>query len=888
MARTRQSARRGRGGSMLDSNSIPRKAYKRKHVPTGGRYQQMKQTLRNSIQDGGALSPVIQMLGGSSLQAMLLAWIPMRFGEMINTGTYAIDMFVTTLIVTVFVALLTLAGTALKTIIETDSVNNKQDDVISIKVEHYRTDKYGELIVNLHYEALAWLISQRSREEMNGDFRMVPYDAETSNNGGSSGDSWDWDYYSDDGDADTSAVPDFNILPRGDFPLLIEHNNCLFTVKFEQPTDDGSSGDNQKPATAYAERKARAEPPIVIQRALEDEKERRRELALEGIEPTEDEEEQQPEPTLEWMQKTLSHITRLYLDYQSKRKSRARYERYRGGGWYRSSEIHACRGLTSVALDEPLERLLHHDLASFHNDKPFYERMGLPYRRGYLFSGKPGTGKTSLINAISATYNRDLYYINLKEVSDDAALQSAFNSVPKNSIIVFEDVDAQSAVVHSRERRVALRGLLRKAEEKRERERKEQKRLEKERKKLEKKKKKEEGNEDDSDDGEEEDKEESENKLHVPFLPQEMEDNEDNSSVIGLDGEGMGGGFGFGDLKIGRMVGFGADSMGASSLLGSFTLSTLLNCLDGHTLAEGTIIIMTTNHPEVLDPALIRPGRIDLHLGLGYCTRYQLLSMYRSVMDDAKAEVDLGMVPEMVIAPCDAMRIMVLFRHTPGVIGEKLRERAYEILDGGGQNATGVAGGAAGEGGKGKGTEVVGKKEEKSFVWSGVKKLSYKTREWTEADDKKLRSVLRKGGVPYPAWWGEYGRKNTVDPLSKTPLPYRQLFPAILDSEPEHPSKIDSPASPEEEEEGEVKEEAMEEEKEKVEGVIGNGSSCSSSDDGDEEEADAEAETRPLLEEEKEEKEEKKEEVKQEKTEVVVDKVEEKLVQSVVASVEAC
>ena len=583
---------------------------------------------------------------------------------------------------------MTFIGSALKTVIETDPVNNNKDETISIKVEHYRTDKYGELIVNLHYEALAWIISQRSRDESTGDFRMVPYDADTATTNASSGDSWDW--YSDytDEETDTSAVPDFNILPRGDFPLLIEHHGCLFSIKFEQPVDDGSNNEANKPATAYAERKARAEPPIVIQRALEEEKERQKELLAEGT--IEKDAEPLPEPTLDWMQKTLAHITKLYLEQQSKRRARARYERGRGGGWYHSSEIHASRGLSSVALDEPLEKLLLHDLANFHTDKAFYERMGLPYRRGYLFSGKPGTGKTSLINAISATYNRDLYYVNLKEVQDDAALQSAFNSVPKNSIIVFEDVDAQSAVVHSRERRVALRGLLRKAEEKREREKKERERLEKERKKAEKKRRKDAGEESSGEEDGEDEEADASKEAGLPLLPQELEDGEDTSSVIGLAGdEGFGGGFG--GLKLGRMVGFGQDGVGASSLLGGFTLSTLLNCLDGHTLAEGTIIIMTSNHPEVLDPALIRPGRIDLHLGLGYCTRYQLLSMYRSVMDDEKAEVDLESVPERIIAPCDAMRIMVLFRHTPEVIVEKLRERAYEILDGGeGATATGV------------------------------------------------------------------------------------------------------------------------------------------------------------------------------------------------------
>jgi SpoVK/Ycf46/Vps4 family AAA+-type ATPase len=46
----------------------------------------------------------------------------------------------------------------------------------------------------------------------------------------------------------------------------------------------------------------------------------------------------------------------------------------------------------------------------------------------------------------------------------------------------------------------------------------------------------------------------------------------------------------------------------------NFTFSTLLNCLDGVLSQEDIIVIFTTNHPERLDPALIREGRIDFKL----------------------------------------------------------------------------------------------------------------------------------------------------------------------------------------------------------------------------------------------------------------------------------
>ena len=47
-------------------------------------------------------------------------------------------------------------------------------------------------------------------------------------------------------------------------------------------------------------------------------------------------------------------------------------------------------------------------------------------------------------------------------------------------------------------------------------------------------------------------------------------------------------------------------------------LQGLLNVLDGVVDTPGRIVIMTTNHPEALDAALIRPGRIDKKVYLGY------------------------------------------------------------------------------------------------------------------------------------------------------------------------------------------------------------------------------------------------------------------------------
>lgn len=64
------------------------------------------------------------------------------------------------------------------------------------------------------------------------------------------------------------------------------------------------------------------------------------------------------------------------------------------------------------------------------------------------------------------------------------------------------------------------------------------------------------------------------------------------------------------------------------------TLSALLNSTDGLWSCghNERIIVFTTNHVEKLDPALIRPGRMDMHIHMSYCSFDSFKDLARSYL----------------------------------------------------------------------------------------------------------------------------------------------------------------------------------------------------------------------------------------------------------------
>ena len=172
------------------------------------------------------------------------------------------------------------------------------------------------------------------------------------------------------------------------------------------------------------------------------------------------------------------------------------------------------RPLSSVVLDKGVGERLLADFTEFLSSQAWYIERGVPYRRGYLLYGPPGSGKSSFIQALAGHMQYNICVLNLNERSlTDDKLAYLLATTPPRSLLLLEDVDA--AFTH----------------------------------------------------------------------------------------------------REGKMA--------------PLTFSGLLNALDGVASTEERVVFLTTNHIERLDPALIRPGRVDVQQYIGQSSAWQRREMWR-------------------------------------------------------------------------------------------------------------------------------------------------------------------------------------------------------------------------------------------------------------------
>jgi chaperone BCS1 len=82
------------------------------------------------------------------------------------------------------------------------------------------------------------------------------------------------------------------------------------------------------------------------------------------------------------------------------------------------------------------------DAFVFTKSRDRYNNLGVPYRRGYLFSGPPGTGKSSCALCLAGELNSPLCFLSLSgKKSSDEWLIDSFSRLTDRSIVLFDDFD---------------------------------------------------------------------------------------------------------------------------------------------------------------------------------------------------------------------------------------------------------------------------------------------------------------------------------------------------------------------------------------------------------------------------------------------------------------
>ncbi|KAJ1284499.1 hypothetical protein BS78_03G209000 [Paspalum vaginatum] len=261
-------------------------------------------------------------------------------------------------------------------------------------------------------------------------------------------------------------------------------------------------------------------------------------------------------------------------------------------GKWRPVRLRDASTFATLAMDAARRQDVVDDLDRFLRRKEYYERTGRAWKRGYLIHGPPGTGKSSLVAAISNHLHFDVYDLDLGAVRSNTELRKLLIRMKNRSILLVEDVDCALAAAPRRE---AQGG------------------------------------------------------------------SDETESSLASKGH-----------KV--------------------TLSGLLNMVDGLRSSSGheRILIFTTNHMDRLDPALLRPGRMDMHIHMGYCgfgAFKELAATYHGVSDHLLFPEIEALLREVDAAPAELAEKLLAMDDADAAIeraAKLLRDRKAGIEEDGG------------------------------------------------------------------------------------------------------------------------------------------------------------------------------------------------------------
>jgi hypothetical protein len=246
-------------------------------------------------------------------------------------------------------------------------------------------------------------------------------------------------------------------------------------------------------------------------------------------------------------------------------------------------------------------------LEAFKRGELFAKHMPVDHKLGFILHGPPGTGKTGFITACANFLERDVVNVDVSRIRTRKELDAILRRGADRHIFVFEEFDCMPGVAR-----------------------------------------------------------------RTPVL-EEGEIYEGSTASAGSQPQGPLPAAPYAMMLLaekeksqGLMEDYRAEMEAARDKL---DLGYLLRKLDGLESGDGRIIIATTNHPERIDPALLRPGRFGIQVNLTRCTRAMLrdiVAMVYQLDEPKKAEVErcLADVPDFKWSPAEVLQLGVTL---PGV-----------------------------------------------------------------------------------------------------------------------------------------------------------------------------------------------------------------------------
>jgi SpoVK/Ycf46/Vps4 family AAA+-type ATPase len=109
------------------------------------------------------------------------------------------------------------------------------------------------------------------------------------------------------------------------------------------------------------------------------------------------------------------------------------------------------------------------------------------------------------------------------------------------------------------------------------------------------------------------------------------------------------------------------------------SLSCILNTIDGVLENYGRILIITTNYPDKLDSALIRPGRIDMKINFSKCDNETCHDIINHFFKNENKKIYQDIIfPDNKYTPAEILEICSLYYDEFDKVVEKLKEKVVE------------------------------------------------------------------------------------------------------------------------------------------------------------------------------------------------------------------